>query len=59
MKATEIVTKVIHLELNYEEAEWIKNLAQNCHHTEYGEEPIEERKIRENLFNALNNLEQL
>ena len=45
--------------LNQEEAEWIKNLAQNRHYTEYDEEPIEERKIRENLFNALSNPEQL
>jgi len=59
MRATEKVTKVICLMLNQEEAEWIKNLAQNRHYTEYDEEPIEERKIRENLFNALSNPEQL
>ena len=52
MKVNEVVVKTINLELNEQEALWLKNQMQNptCH---YNDELEDDKKMREELFLSL------
>lgn len=54
MKATQRVTKIITLELNHEEAEWLKAIVQNPINVAMKDEHDRDEMFRHRFFKALN-----